>query len=127
MIQPGPVKIGQVDGKELDDDEIIVRSALSTREAVVLQPDARVSFVVVLDDVAWCLKMLWEMSVTYDASERLCVMPFRTEVVSFMIIMSYTACVLCVSLGLRIIVPWMVPSSYMRFRPSTWAAQPVVG
>jgi hypothetical protein len=71
MIQPGPVKISQVDGEELDDDEIIVRSALSTREAVVLQPDTRVSFVVVLDDVAQCLKMLWEMSVTYDAFERL--------------------------------------------------------
>jgi hypothetical protein len=52
MTQPGPGIIDQVDWDELDDEEILVRSALSTREAVLLQPNTRVSFVVVLDDVA---------------------------------------------------------------------------
>jgi hypothetical protein len=58
MIQSGPGGIGQVDGKELDDEEIIICSTHSTPKAVVLQPDAGVSFAVVLDDVARCLKML---------------------------------------------------------------------
>jgi hypothetical protein len=50
MIQPGPGRADQVNGEEVDDEKVIISPAHPTHEAVVLQP--RVSFVVVLDDVA---------------------------------------------------------------------------
>jgi hypothetical protein len=52
MIWPGPSGIGQVDREELDDEEVIVWTTRSAREAVVLQLDTRVSFAIVHDDVA---------------------------------------------------------------------------
>jgi hypothetical protein len=52
MIQPGPSGISYIDWEELDGKEIVIRSARSTREAVVLQPDVGVGFVIILDSVA---------------------------------------------------------------------------
>jgi hypothetical protein len=90
MIQLDHGGVGHVDREELDDEEVIVWSTHSAHEAVVLQPDSRVSFAIVLDDVAWCSKMLWEMSIAHDASERLWAKPFRTEAASFMIVVGST-------------------------------------
>jgi hypothetical protein len=36
MVQPGPRGISQVDGEEMDDKEVIVHSAHSTHEALIL-------------------------------------------------------------------------------------------
>jgi hypothetical protein len=99
----------------LDDKEIIILFAHSTREVVVLQPDAGVGFTVVLDDVAWRSKMARETSVTHDTSKRLWARPFRTEVASFVIIMVPMAWVSHALLGLCIVVAWAVPSVYLRF------------
>jgi hypothetical protein len=52
MIQLGPSRIHQVDRQELDDEEVIVHSARFAHEAIILQPDARVGFAIVLDDIA---------------------------------------------------------------------------
>jgi hypothetical protein len=52
MIQPGPSGISYIDWEELDGKEIVIRSARSTHEAVVLQPDVGVGFVIILDSVA---------------------------------------------------------------------------
>jgi hypothetical protein len=52
MNQPSPYGINQVEREELHDEEVIVHSAHSAREAAVLQPDTRVSFAIVLDDIA---------------------------------------------------------------------------
>jgi hypothetical protein len=52
MIQPDPSRISYIDWEELDGKEIVIRSARSTREAVVLQPDVGVGFVIILDSVA---------------------------------------------------------------------------
>jgi hypothetical protein len=59
--------------------------------------------------------MPWQMSIVNGASKCLQARPFRTEALSFMIIMvpmvwfSHALLLLCV------IVPWAVPSVYLRF------------
>jgi hypothetical protein len=58
MIQLGPSRVSQVDGEELDDENVIVHPTHLTSKAVVLQQDARVSFTVIPDDVAWHSKTL---------------------------------------------------------------------
>jgi hypothetical protein len=70
----------------LDDEKVIVRSARTIREAVVLKLDTGVSLVIVLDDIGWHSKMLLEMSVVHGAFEHLWARPFRTEATSFLII-----------------------------------------
>jgi hypothetical protein len=86
----------------LDDEEIIVRS---THEAVVLQPEARVGFAIMLVDIAWYSEMPWEMSVVHGTSKCLWARPFRTEATPLTIITAPTAWVSCALLGLRIIAP----------------------
>jgi hypothetical protein len=55
----------------LYDEQVIVCPARPAREVVVLYPNSGVGFVVVLDDVAWRPKMLWEMLIMDVASKRL--------------------------------------------------------
>jgi hypothetical protein len=105
MIRPGLDGISQVHGEELDNEKVIVHSARSACEVVVLQPDIGVSFAIILDGIAQCLKMLWEMSITYGASEHLWARLFRTKVASFVIATASTPWVLRVMLGLHIIIP----------------------
>jgi hypothetical protein len=49
MIQPGPSSVGQIDGKELNDEKVVIRSAHLRSKAVV---PTGVSFVIILDDAA---------------------------------------------------------------------------
>jgi hypothetical protein len=58
VVKPGPSHIGYVNGKELDDEEVIIRPSCPARKLVVLQSHARVSFAIILDDVVWCPKAL---------------------------------------------------------------------
>jgi hypothetical protein len=51
MIQPGLGGISQVDQEELDDERVIICSARSTHEVVILQLDTRVGFAIILDKV----------------------------------------------------------------------------
>jgi hypothetical protein len=74
-----------VNREELEDERVIIRSARSTHEAVILQLDTGVSFAIVLDDVVWRLKTFWETSIAHGASKFLWARPFRTEAVSFTI------------------------------------------
>jgi hypothetical protein len=99
----------------VDDRKIIIRSTRPTREAVILQPDTRVGFVMVLDDVTQGAKVPWEMSGAYGTSKCLWTRPFKTEVVSFVIITAPMARVSHALLGLCVIVPWAMPSVYLRF------------
>jgi hypothetical protein len=109
----------------LDDEEIVAHSARSAHKAVVLQPDAKVGFAVILDDIAWSSKTPQEMSIVHSASKHLQTRPFRTEDASFMIVVAPTAWVLRALLGLCVIIHWAVPSVYQSFRLSDWSAQSV--
>jgi hypothetical protein len=44
MIQPGPSRVGYINGEELDNKKVIICPARPTRKTVVLQPNAGVSF-----------------------------------------------------------------------------------
>jgi hypothetical protein len=56
-------------GEELDDELVVVQPACPTRKVVVLQP--KFCFVVILDDVAWLMEVLWETCVIDVVSESL--------------------------------------------------------
>jgi hypothetical protein len=83
MIQPGPRGVSQVNGEELDDEKDIVHPAHPTSEVVVLQPDTRVHFTIILDNVARHSKALWEASVAHGASECFWPRHFMSKAASF--------------------------------------------
>jgi hypothetical protein len=56
-----------------------------------------------------------ESSVPHSASKRLLARPFRIEVVSFTIVIAPMVWVSHALLGLCVVVPWAVPSVYLRF------------
>jgi hypothetical protein len=105
MVQPGSGRFSQIAREELDDEEIVVRSSLSTREVVILQLDTEVGFVVIFGDVVRCSKAPWEMNVAHGAFEHLWTKPFRAETASFAIIMAPATWVSLALLGPRAIVP----------------------
>jgi hypothetical protein len=67
MVEPTSGRVSQVNGEELDDEKVIVRPACPALEAVVLQPNARIGFTVIHDDVIGCSKMLREARVVHIA------------------------------------------------------------
>jgi hypothetical protein len=69
MIQLGPSRVSMVNGEELDDEKDIGCPICLASEVVVLQPNAGVSFTIILDDVAWHSEMLSEASVTDGPSK----------------------------------------------------------
>jgi hypothetical protein len=68
-IKPSFGRVGQVDAKELDDEEVIVCPADPACEAVVLQLDARIGLAVILDDVVGCTEMPKEARIVLVAPE----------------------------------------------------------
>jgi hypothetical protein len=79
VVQLGPSHVGQVNGDELDDEEVIICPTRPACEAVVLQPNARVCLTVIFDDVARCMKTFWETCIMHVAPERLGPWPLRAE------------------------------------------------
>jgi hypothetical protein len=84
-------------------------------EAVILHPDAGVGFFVVFGDVARRSKASRKASVAHDASEYLGTRPFGIEVASFATVMDPMMWVLRVLLGLRAVVPQVMPPVRQRF------------
>jgi hypothetical protein len=52
-----------VNWEELDDEEVIICPARPPRRAVVLQPNAGISFAIILDDDVRCLEVFQEACV----------------------------------------------------------------
>jgi hypothetical protein len=69
VIEPSSGRVGQVDGEELNDEEVITRPARPTCGAVVLQPDARIGLAIILDDVVGRLEMPKEARIVHVAPE----------------------------------------------------------
>jgi hypothetical protein len=67
VIERSSERVDQVNGEELDNEEVIVCPA---REAVVLQPNPGIGFAAVLDDIVGHPKMLREACVTHVAPKR---------------------------------------------------------
>jgi hypothetical protein len=113
-------------GEELDDEQIVACPAHPAHKAVVLQPNTGVCFVVILDDVAWCLKTLQETCITHVASERLWPHSLRTEVASLPNVTSSTTRVPYVVLGPCVFIPLAVLTKRLGFRPPVQMTQLVM-
>jgi hypothetical protein len=109
----------------MDDENIVLHPARLASQAVVLQPDVGVRFIIILGDAAWCSEALWEVGIKHGASEHFRPRPSRVEALSFMIVSASVvrvpcaALVSCTMLGLHIIVPQAVPMTFLGFGPST--------
>jgi hypothetical protein len=89
----------------LDDEKVIVRPTCPTREAVVLQPNAGVSFAIILDNVVRHMEAPWELCVLHGASECLWPYSFRVEAASLTVIMAPVVWVPHVTLGIARLHP----------------------
>jgi hypothetical protein len=69
VIEPSSGHVGQVDGEELDDEEVIVHPACHAHEAVVHQLDARIGIAIILDDVVGCTETPREAPIMQIALE----------------------------------------------------------
>jgi hypothetical protein len=56
VVKRGPGHVDQVNGEQLDDEEVIIHPTHPTSKLVVLQPNTGVGFAVILDDIVWRLK-----------------------------------------------------------------------
>jgi hypothetical protein len=77
VIKPSLGRISQIDGEELDDEEVIIHPTRPAREAVVAQPDTGIGLAVILDDVVGHTEMPREARITHVADcyahhDRLC-------------------------------------------------------
>jgi hypothetical protein len=75
----------------MDDDQVIVRPTHPSRKAVDLQPNAGIHLAVVLDYVTRCTEMFWESGTMHIAFDWLWAQSLRTEVASFLVIVSAPA------------------------------------
>jgi hypothetical protein len=75
--------VGQVDGEELDDEELIVRPACPARYVVVLQPDTGIGLAVILDDVVGHMETPREAHIVHVAPECFRSKPLRATTVPF--------------------------------------------
>jgi hypothetical protein len=67
VIEPSSGRVGQVDGEELEDEEIIICPTRPAREAVVLQPDTRIGLAIILDNVVGRTEMPREARIAHVA------------------------------------------------------------
>jgi hypothetical protein len=69
VVGSGPSRVGQVNGEELDDEDVIIRPTRHACEAIVLQPNVGICLTVVFDDIIWCPETFWETRVMRVAPE----------------------------------------------------------
>jgi hypothetical protein len=69
VIEPSSGHVGQVDGEELDDEEVIVHPSCHAHEVVVHQLDARIGLAIILDDVVGCTEKPREAHIMQIALE----------------------------------------------------------
>jgi hypothetical protein len=105
VVKPGPSCVGQVDGKKLDDKEVIIHHSRPACKAVVFQLNTRVDFVIILDDVVWRPETLWETLVAHIAPECLGPCPLRFEATPLPIVAPAVMWVTCVVLRVCPLIP----------------------
>jgi hypothetical protein len=121
MVQLGSGGFSQIDREELDDEHIIICPSHSTREAVILHPNAGVNFAVVFGYVAWRLETSQKTSVAHGTSEYLGTGPFGAKAASLMIIAAPSMWVSCMWQELCTVILWAMQLVCQRLR---WDTQP---
>jgi hypothetical protein len=109
VIDPGPSGVSQLNGKELDDEEVIICPACPAHEAIVLQANARIGFAIIFDDIIWCPKMFRETHAMHATPECLGHWPIGAKAVLFMVVVPATTRVACVVLITCPLIPPYVP------------------
>jgi hypothetical protein len=72
-----------INGEELDDEEVVIHLTRLAGKVVVLQPNTRIGFAVIFDDVVWRPKALREAHVSHIAPEHLGPRPFGAKAAPF--------------------------------------------
>jgi hypothetical protein len=79
VIEPSFGRVSQVDGEELDDEEVIVCPTRPVHEAVVLQPDVEIGLAIILDNVVGHTEMPSEAHIAHIAPEHFRSWPLRAK------------------------------------------------
>jgi hypothetical protein len=127
VVQPGPSQVGLVNWEELDDEHVIVDPTRLACKLVILQQNARICLAFVLDDIARCVKIFWETCVMHVVSKCLCSRFLRNEATPLSVVMSTTARVLHVVLGLSVLIPLMGLTACQGSQTHVWMTQPDTG
>jgi hypothetical protein len=69
VIETSVGRVNQVNGEDLDGKKVIGRHVFPAHEAVVLEPNVRIGFTVILDDFIGHSKTLREVRVAHVALE----------------------------------------------------------
>jgi hypothetical protein len=99
VIEPSSGRVGQVNGEEQDDEEVIILPAYLAHKAIVLQPNVGIGFAVIFDDDIWHPKMFREACVVHVALELLGPWPFGSDAAPFLIVPPVVAWVAHADLG----------------------------
>jgi hypothetical protein len=99
VIEPGPGQVSQVDGEELDDEDVIICPTHPACKAVVLKPNTGIGCTIIFNNIVRCPKTPREACVEHVALECLGPCPFGAKVTSFSIIALTAAWVFHVMLG----------------------------
>jgi hypothetical protein len=85
VIEPSSGHVDQINGEELDDEEVIVRLICPACEAVVLHSNNRIDFAIKIDDVVGHPKTLREAHVAHVAPEHFSPWPLGAKAAPFSI------------------------------------------
>jgi hypothetical protein len=85
VIEPSSGHVDQINGEELDDEEVIVRLICPACEAVVLHSNNRIDFAIKIDDVVGHPKTLREAHVAHVAPEHFSPWPLGAKATPFSI------------------------------------------
>jgi hypothetical protein len=116
-----------VNGKELDDEEIILRTACPALETTIHQPNTMVGFAIILDDNIGCSKMLRETCMAHAVPECLGPWLLGAKAVPFFIIVPTVMQVACTVLGACPIVSPYELDGMSEAWVSAWVARPETG
>jgi hypothetical protein len=106
VTEPSSRRVVQVDGEELDDEEVIIRPTNPTREAVALQADAGICLAVILDNVVGRTETPREACIAHVAPERFRPWPLGAKATPFLIVAPVTTQIVRVVLRVSAQVAW---------------------
>jgi hypothetical protein len=105
VVKPSPGRVGEVNGEELHDEEVIICPARPACKAIVFQPNIGIRLTGVLDDIIRCSEALREAPITRVAPERLEPQSLRAEATPLLVVAPVATRITCVMLGACALIP----------------------
>jgi hypothetical protein len=91
VIKPVLGCVSQVNGEELDNEQVIIHPVRLAQKVVVLQPNVEIGFMVIFDDVVWCPKTFREARLAHVAPKCFGPWPFEAKATPLSVTMPATA------------------------------------